>query len=184
LASFAAVSCGRGVAADGSPDGEAPVRAGLDGGQAQERDPSAESLWARAADGDAEDLARLYDREGETGLEERGALPVYRLTALRALGFGHDFLALPWLAEIAGSGTDEEAKAALESARSVAGWPRPARDPEDALELREGCDRLITLVMTKDKPRDRRAHAASILRMLTPFGCARADAIPADLDAK
>ncbi len=182
LATLLAVACGRGAVASGRTDGEAPVEAGLDGGGAEERDPRAEELWARAREGDTDDLARLYDREGDTGLVERGALPAYRMTALQALGFARDFLALPWLAEVAGSGTDGEAEAALESARSVAASPRPARDPEDALELREGCDKLLALVTSKDPPRIRRTRAASILRMLAPLGCA--SAVPADLDAK
>ena len=181
LATLFVASCGRG-AASGKADGEATLEADADDAGPEERDPRAEELWTRAREGDADDLARLYDLEGDRGLVERGALPAYRMTALQALGFAHDFFALPWLSEIAGSGTDAEAEAALESARSLAAWPRATRDPEDALELRAGCENLLALVIAKDKQPTRRAHAASVLRMLASLGCASADA--ADRDAK
>jgi hypothetical protein len=181
LATLLVASCGRG-AAPGRPDGEAKAEADADDAGPEERDPRALELWTRAREGDADDLARLYDLEGDTGLIELGALPAYRITALQALGFARDYVALPWLSEIAGSGTDTEAEAALESARSIAAWPRAARDPDDALELRAGCDSLLALATAQDKAPSRRAHAASVLRMLAPLGCASADA--ADRDAK
>jgi len=170
--------------AAGGTDGEASAQPAGEDAAPKERDPRVEDLWARGKDGDADDLARLYDREGDTGLEERGALPAYRMTAIQALGFAHDFVPLPWLAGIAESGADAEAEAALDSARSLAAWPRSARDPVDALELHDGCESLRALAMDKDKSTRRRAHAASVLQMLAWAGCARADAVPADLDAK
>jgi hypothetical protein len=168
---FALASCGRGIAAAGRTDGVASEA--IADSAPEERDPRVDDLWVRAEDGDEADLARLYDREGDTGLEERGVLPAYRLTAIQALGFAHDFTPLPWLAEVAASGSDAEAEAALDSARSLAAWPRPARDPEDALELREGCERLIALAAAKDKPKSRCDHAASVLQMLQTAGCAK-----------
>ncbi len=186
LAVLLVVSCGRGLPMEGHTDGRAEElgRVGADDGAPEERDPRVEDLWARAREGDADDLARLYDREGDTGLTERGALPAYRMTALQALGFSHDFVPLPWLAQMAGTGTDAEAEAALDSAKSIAAWPRPTRDPEDALELREGCDRLFALATAEDRPRIRRIRAASVVRMLAPLGCAGTNPLPADLDAK
>jgi len=181
LATLLVASCGRG-SLSGRADAEATAEADADDAGPEERDPRAEELWTRAREGDADDLARLYDLEGDRGLIERGALPPYRVTALQALGFAHEFVSLPWLSEIAANGTDAESDAAIESARSIAAWPRPTRDPDDALELRAGCDNLLGLATAKDQAPSRRAHAASVLRMLAPLGCASADA--ADRDAK
>jgi hypothetical protein len=148
------------------------------------RDPLVEDLWEKAADGELADLARLHDREGETGLLERAALPPYRMTALAALACGDDFTALPYLADVALSGTDPEADVALASAHSLAAVPRRARDPEDALELRQGCERLLGLARKVDAPPARRARAVSALRMLESTGCLHGEALPLDLDAK
>jgi hypothetical protein len=181
-----AVSCGRGLTGPGQANGEAGAieQAGVDDAGPEERDPRMEDLWARAREGDADDLARLYDREGDVGLTERGALPAYRLIALQALGFAHDFTPLPWLAAVASSGTDAEAEAALESAKDIAARPLTARDPEDALELHEGCEKLLALATAKDRPRGRRIRAASVLRMLSLAGCTGLSTLPSDLDAK
>jgi hypothetical protein len=178
------------------------------------RDPLTEDLWERAGEGlgvvgsglgvgagpavgagigvgaapegggDDADLARLFDREGETGLIERAALPAYRMTALAALAYADDFTPLPFLAGVASTGTDAEAARALASVESLAALSRRAREPEDALELREGCDRLVALARQGDAPRGRRARAVSILRMLADAGFIKEDAIPVDLDPK
>jgi hypothetical protein len=148
------------------------------------RDPLVEDLWERAADGELADLARLHDREGETGLVERAALPAYRMTALAALACGDDFTGLPYLADVALTGTDPEADVALASAQSLAAVPRRARDPEDAIELRQGCERLLGLARKMDAPPKRRVGAVSALRMLESTGCLHGEALPQDLDAK
>jgi hypothetical protein len=141
-----------------------------------------EELWSRAKDGEADDLARLADREGTLGLEEGGTDPAHRLTALRAAGFAGDLTALPWLADVATSGTDEEAVVALASAAELAAAPRRSVDPEDALELRAGCDALLGLAKEPTKPKPRRIGAIRVLRMLSDRGCAKAADVPTDLD--
>ena len=160
-----------------------PVDAGVEAGVLA-GDPRLEELWARARDGEADDLARLADREGSLGLEERGTDPVARLTALRAAGFAGDLEALPWLAEIGTSDTDEEAEVALASAAQLAAVPRRSVDPEDALELRAGCDKLLALARAPERPKARRIGAIRVLRMLADRGCAKPGDIPTDLDAR
>jgi len=164
---------GSDAAAEAQPDAHAP-------------DPRVDDLWDSAADGEVADLARLHDREGDRGLLDRAAWPPYRATAIRALAYGDDFTALPFLAGVALSGTDAEADAALESARTLAAVPRRTRDPEDAEELRQGCESLLVLARAVDAPRGRRAGAVSALRMLEGTGCLHgtAEAVPADLGAK
>jgi hypothetical protein len=147
-------------------------------------DTRLEELWARAKDGEADDLARLADHEGSMALEEQGTDPSRRLTALRAAGFAGDLAALPWLAEVGTSGTDEEATAALASAAELAAQPRRSVDPEDALELRAGCDKLLALARGIERPKARRVGAIRVLRMLQDRGCAKPEEIPTDLDAR
>ena len=182
---FALAACGRGAATGGAVRDE--------GGVVEEtslpipilpREAQVEELWIRAAEGEEVDLARLYDREGESGLLERAPIPGYRMTALQALGFGTDFYALPYLANVASTGSDAEAEAALASASRLAAVPLRQRDPEDALELRAGCDGLLELARKAHAPRVRRARAVSVLRMLVGTGCVTTEAIPTDLDAK
>jgi hypothetical protein len=182
---FSLTSCGRGAAtASAAPTG---ADAGIDALEATAgaapRDPLEEDLWTMAESGELADLARLYDHEGESGLVERASIPAYRKTAIAALGCGDDFTALPFLAGVAISGTDEEARLALESAGSLASMPRRMRDPEDALELRKGCDLLLSLARKTDAPARRRAMAISALRMLVGV-CTSATEIPPDLDPK
>ncbi len=148
------------------------------------RDPLVEELWEQAKEGGEGDLARLHDREGDTGLFERAALPAYRMTALGALGCGDDFNALPFLAGVAVSGSDDEADVALASTLRLVAVPRRARDPEDALELQKGCEGLLALARQLDAPRTRRARAVSALRMLGATGCLHGQGLPTDLDAK
>lgn len=141
-----------------------------------------EDLWQRAADGEGADLARLYDREGESGLIERASLPAYRATAIAALGFGRDFTALPFLVEVASSAENAAADLALASISNLASVPRRGRDPEDAIELRQGCVALLALARNEGVPRDRRARAVSALRMLAPTGCTHGELPPKDFD--
>jgi hypothetical protein len=140
-------------------------------------------LWKLAKDGEGDDLMRLARREGSTGLVEKGQADAsLRLTALKALAYAPDFVALPWLAEVATSGSKEEAQAALDSCFDLAAQPRRQRDPEDALELKEGCAKLLELA--KKGPTERRVSAIRALRMLADRGCVKKEEIPSDLDAK
>jgi hypothetical protein len=199
-------ACGRGAATGGAFQTDGGISGGwaevqADAALPTARDPLTEDLWERAgeglevgvgggvvrgleAGGDDVDLARLFDREGETGLIERAALPAYRMTALAALAYAEDFTPLPFLAGVASSGTDAEAARALASVESLAALSQRTRDPEDALELREGCDLLAALARQADAPKGRRARAVSILRMLALAGFIKEDAIPVDLDPK
>jgi hypothetical protein len=106
------------------------------------------------------------------------------MTALAALAYAEDFTPLPFLAGVASTGTDAEAARALASVESLAALSPRTRDPEDALELREGCDRLAALARQADAAKGRRARAVSILRMLALAGFIKEDAIPVDLDPK
>lgn len=155
-----------------------------DAAPAATRDPMLEDLWAKASEGELADLARLHDREGETGLIQRAGVPAYRMTALLALGCGEDFTALPYLADVAATGGDGEAEAALASVESIASVPRRTRDPEDALELRKGCEMLLALARQADAPRVRRVSAVSALRRLETTGCLHGEAPPTDFDPK
>jgi hypothetical protein len=182
---LAAAGCGRGAATAVAFPGDGGAEVLAEGAAASPaRDPLTEELWERAADGELADLARLLDREGETELIERATLPAYRMTALAALGCADDFTPLPFLADIASTGTDAEAALALQSAERLAALPERTRDPEDALELRQGCDRLVALAREATVPISRRARAVSVLRMLASTGCIKGDAIPVDLDPK
>jgi len=184
--------CGRGTTPVGPPgSGSAgvamstPSPDALADGAPALLDPTVAALWARAKDGEAEDRMRLADREGSVGLVERAAAePEWRLTAARSLAYAKDFLALPWLADLASGGTDEEALAALESAGELAAQPRTARDPEDAAELKEGCDKLLLLARGKESAKPRRVLAIDALRMLADRGCVKRDDIPRELDSK
>jgi hypothetical protein len=183
-------ACGRGAPAGAAlPDGaRVPDAAAAAAGAAVATDPVLEALWTRAKGGNADDLARLADREGEGGLAERGRSdPSARLVATRAMAFAPEpgaLAGLPFLAEIA-AGTDEaEAEAALESAIDLAARPRRAIDPEDAAEMKEGCDAMLVLADDVKRPRARRVGAIRALRMLADRGCVDAGAIAADLDAR
>ena len=179
-------ACRGGETAAGAPKNEARVdgAAPPEASAATLPEPIAPDLWASAAEGDVADLARLHDREGDPGLLARVASPPFRMTAILALAYGDDFTALPFLAGVAVSGDDEEARVALASAGILAALPRRARDPEDALELRQGCEGLLVLARSAEAARSRRAAAVSTLRMLADTGCLHGEALPTDLDAR
>ena len=188
LAGAFVVACGRGTVPNAAlPDGarvtDAAVLAAV-----VAPDPVLEELWTRAKGGDADDLARLADREGESGLAERGRSdPAARMAAIRAMAFAPEpgaFGGLPFLAEAA-RGTDEpQAQAALESAIDLAARPRRAVDPEDAAEMKAGCDSMLALAKDVKAPRARRVNAIRALRMLADRGCVDPAALPTDLDAR
>jgi hypothetical protein len=91
---------------------------------------------------------------------------------------------LPWLAEVGQGGPDDEALAALDSAVEIAAMPRRAVDPDDAPDLRDGCDKLLVLAKDTARPKERRIRAIRALRMLSDRGCVDLSVIPRDLDAR
>ncbi len=181
----AAAACGRG-ATSASPalsrDAGVPDVAVAEAAPPEE--PRATDLWTRALDGDADDLARLAAYVGSDGLLDALTAPTRRLAALRALAFAEDFTALPSLARVATTGSDGESTAALDSISALAAAPRRATDPEDALEVREGCSLLLMLARDASRPAPRRTLAVSALRMLASRGWVAAAEVPTDLDAR
>jgi hypothetical protein len=149
-----------------------------------ERTPQEEDLWARAAEGEADDLARLANREGALGLMDRGRDPRFRATAFRAAAYLDDFTVLPWLADEGASREADEAKLALDAVVDLAARPRRQVDPEDAVDLRRGCDALLALASDEKADRDRRVLAVRALRMLRDRGCVSSEAIPGAVDSK
>jgi hypothetical protein len=140
--------------------------------------------WAAAKEGEGDELSRLADLVGCEGLRERGEAAELRPTAIRAMQYCRDFSELPWLAQIGATGSDDEARAALEVAVEQAARPRRATDPDDAEELHAGCGALLELAKAGDKPRVRRVLAIRALRMLSERGCVKRSEIPTDLDAR
>ena len=140
--------------------------------------------WAQAASGDAEELMRLTDLVGCGGLRARADGVERRLTALRAVRYCGDFSELPWLAEVAAKGDDDEAKAALETAIDLAAMPRRALDPDDAAELHAGCGALLQLARSHESSKERRVAAVRALRMLSERGCVERSSIPVELDPR
>lgn len=140
-------------------------------------------LWARAKDGEADDLQRLCQGEGSDRLIELATDPARRVVALRALAFAEDFTPLPFLADVAVQDTDEDAAAALLSAATLAAEPRRATDPEDALELGEGARRLLALAREPKAPAARRVLAIRVLRLLADRGAVAPKDVPSDLDS-
>jgi hypothetical protein len=175
-------SASRGPAENGGGAAMLPADAAV-----PERSAELDEMWARAKDGEEDDLVRLARREGVTGLEDRGAHPVYRATAARALGFTDGYGALPWLAQV-GTSDDPDALAALEGAVTLATQARRQRDPDDAEDLRTGCDKLLAFAKDAAAPRPKRVLAVRALRMLKETGapaCGTAPgAIPTDVDSR
>lgn len=141
------------------------------------RDPA---LWAPAKEGEPEDLAALAVKEGAAGLVEAAGDPSMRPTAIRAMGYARGWAQLPFLAQLAAAPDDGEARMALDAVIELAARPRRSEDPEDAEELKEGCEGLLALAKDDKRPRGRRVSAVRALRMMP---CPRAD-LPTDLDAK
>lgn len=150
-----------------------------------ERPEDIERLWTEAADGgDESELIRLADREGPMGLVERSVDARYRLTALRAMGYTTGWVALPELGRAAQTGPEDEATVAVDGATLMAAQKRRQVDPEDALELRDGCDRLLAAAKDTTRPRAVRVGAVRALRMMTDRGCVNPSDIPGDVDVK
>ncbi|MCL2450954.1 MAG: hypothetical protein FWD17_18575 [Polyangiaceae bacterium] len=191
-----AASCGRAAgthaeAGEGAGRGDKPSLA-KDGGatlgpeppDAAPSDPREVEAWARAKGGDEDELGRLAEALGCTGLRERAAVPALRATALRAMGSCGDFSELAWMAEVAAGGSDADSAIAFESIIDLVARPRRALDPDDADEVAEGCRTLLAVARAADGPRARRVGAIRALRMLSERGCTEANALPSDLDAK
>jgi hypothetical protein len=179
------VACDRGKPAS---TGDASAATDADGGSdpapVVERTPDVEQLWTEAKDGDDDALARLAVREGPAGLVERAGVVALRPTALRALGHTEGWVGLPTLAAAAKGDPEELATFAVQSASMLAARKRRQVDPEDAAELREGCDVLLAAAKDATRPRPVRVGAVRALRMLLDRGCAKASDIPADVDVK
>jgi hypothetical protein len=195
LGGLASVNCGKGtapsaaMAAASMPDGggSAPLAtgSGADAGLPPV-DAREAAAWAAAvAKGrDPEDLARLADLVGCEGLRERADQADLRGTAIRAMEYCGDFSELPWLAEVATAGSDDEAHAALDAVVELSAMPRRATDPDDADELHVGCGALLDLARAAQRPRERRVLAIRALRMLSERGCVKRGDIPTELDAR
>lgn len=172
-------SCGRSA----NNAGPAGLDAGAVSPAALVRPPEVDDLWTRAAVGEGDDLARLANREGTTGLIERGSDPAFRKTAILALAYADGYAALPFLGEVAGGADDANAVLAAESVVEIATRTRRPVDPEDALEVREGCDRLLAVAKIPQKPRHLRVLLVRALRMFADLGFVKAAEIPTDVDA-
>jgi hypothetical protein len=133
---------------------------------AQER-----GLWEAAKDGDEMELARLANDRGPMGLEERASDPVLRETALRAMGYTRSLVGLPLLGESAAKDPEPLATAAVQSAEMLAAEPRRTWDPEDALEVRQGCTSLKAAAADVARPKAVRDGASRAVKMLADLGC-------------
>jgi hypothetical protein len=145
--------------------------------------PLAAKLWQSATDGETEDLAALAAHEGARGLVDAARDPALRGTAIRAMAFARGFAQLPFLARTAAGEDDADARLALDVAIDLAARPRTWEDPEDADELRDGCDGLDGLARDVSRPRDRRVAAIRALRMM-PCPPRRSGELPTDVDAR
>jgi hypothetical protein len=146
--------------------------------------PEVDALWAAASSGEADDLARLADREGAASLAEAGSDPTKKSRAIQALAFAEGFAGLPFLAQAADGADADAAKAAVDSIDAIAGRPRRALDPEDATEFRAGCTQLVSTAKNPTKSRPIRVGIIRALRMWADRGCAAPEEIPIDLDSK
>ena len=146
--------------------------------------PEIDALWAAAASGEADDLARLADREGSAALAEAGADPNKKLVAIHALAYADGFAGLPFLAQAADGADATQAHDAVDSIEMMAARPRRAVDPEDALEVRAACTQLLIIAKNAAKPRPVRVGVIRALRMWGDRACAPPEEIPIDLDVK
>jgi hypothetical protein len=194
---LAAAGCGRGAGSSASTAtaGVAAPFAIADGGAGRvdpgalasldgaPSDPREIEAWARATQGDEDELARLATSIGCAGLRERAEVPALRVTALRAMGACDDFSELAWLATVTSSGPDADSAAAIDAILDEAARPRRAVDPEDADEIADGCQTLLVLARAADRPKTRRVGAIRALRMLAEHGCVKPADIPTEFDA-
>jgi len=143
-----------------------------------------ERMWGHAKDGDEEDLTTLATHEGAAGLVEAASEAELRSTAIKAMAYARGWAQLPFLAKTASGKDDTEARLALDSVVELATRVRRAEDPEDADELREGCDALSGLARDTKRQRVRRIAAIRALRMMPCPPPKSGEELPTDLDAK
>jgi hypothetical protein len=198
LLGLASIHCGKSTAPSASMPSASVLDAGGSGATAAAAASSGDdaglgpmdaresAAWAAAAakDRDPEDLARLAELVGCQGLRERADQADRRGTAIRAMEFCGDFSELPWLSQVATTGSDDEARAALDAVVELSAMPRRATDPEDADELHVGCGALLDLARGAQRPKERRVLAIRALRMLSERGCVKRADIPTELDAR
>jgi hypothetical protein len=134
--------------------------------------------WEHAKSGDEAEEARLVDLIGCEGVRARADDDALRPTALRAMRTCPDFSELPWLADVASSGSDAEAALALDAITQQAARRRRPVDPEDALELGQGCRALLDVARSPRQPPVRRSRAVGALHMLAERGCVKRADIP------
>jgi hypothetical protein len=169
--------CGR--KAD-SKDAASPT-ATTDGGVDADAPPARSPLmWESAKSGEVEELTNLAVHEGAAGLIEATTDADLRPVAIRAMGFAHGYAQMPFLVKSASGKDDAEAALALDAVLEIAARPRRQEDPEDAEELKDGCEGLAGLAKDGARPKTRRIAAIRALRMLP---CPKLD-VPTDLDAK
>ena len=148
------------------------------------REPELVDLWTRASDGEGDDLARLADREGSVGLIERAVDPALTRTSILALAYADGYAGLPFLAATAGGENESLALLAAESLVEIAARRRRAIDPEDALEIREGCDHALRVAKNGEKPRRLRVLLVRALRMFADADYVKTTDLPTDVDAR
>jgi hypothetical protein len=148
---------------DGAPEGAVAI--------ATPMPPEEQKLWEAAKEGDEMELAHLANAVGPAGLTERSSDAALRLSALRAMGYTRSFVGLPLLGESAKTDPEPLATAAALSAEMLAAEPRRTWDPEDALEVREGCDKLKAAAADPARPKSVRDGAARAVKMLADLGC-------------
>jgi hypothetical protein len=141
-------------------------------------------LWSHAKDGDTEDLMTLAAHEGAMGLIEAAEDASLRRTAIRAMAHARGWAQVPFLATVASGKADDDARLALDAIGELAARPRRAEDPEDADELREGCDALVTLARDPARTKERRVSALRAFRMMPCPPRKPGEEPPSDLDAR
>jgi hypothetical protein len=177
--SFFVLACGRTASSSGAqPADDAATRLAASYAEIA-RDTV---VWEGARQGDPDEVTRLYHYEGVARLLERGGRKPDRMAVIAALAHAPDFTPFPWLADQAASGDDKEAVSALDSMVTLATRVRTTNDPEDADDLHDGCIRTLELARSSRQPKERRAAAVGILRMLVDRGCVKAEDIPTELD--
>jgi hypothetical protein len=183
----ALIGCSRRAAsaAPGGSESSSESDPAVPGADVLPTDPRERQAWAQAEDGGDDERMRLADLVGCEGLRERAANANLRSTAIRAMAYCPDLSDLAWLASVARSSDDgADRTEALEVIVEQAARSRRATDPDDAVELGEGCRTLVALARAGGQPRSERVLAVRALRMLVDRGCPKKSDIPADLDAK
>jgi len=133
--------------------------------------PEEQKLWESAKEGDEMELAHLANAVGPMGLSERASDPTLRPTALAAMGYTRSLVGLALLGESAQKDPEPLAAAAVASAEMLAAEPRRTWDPEDAIEVRQGCESLKKAAADAARPKAVRDGASRAVKMLADLGC-------------